>query len=82
MRKAINKKLNITINVVEHIMTRNLWEFYITDNKHDDDIVEALVMGHETELGDISINSIKPFISMRTYDMSGLLPPEGYEWVK
>jgi len=80
MRKAINKELNITINVVEHIMTRNLWEFYITDNKHDEDIVEALVMGHATEIGDISRKEIAPFITMRTTDLNEILPPEGYEW--
>lgn len=80
MRTAVSNEVGIRLNVVEHIMTRNLWEFYITDKKASGDIVEALVMGHETEIGDVSLSEIKPYITMRTTDLSEIMPPEGYNW--
>ena len=80
MRTAYNETNGIRINVTEHLMTKNLWEFYITDDKHSDDIVRALVMGYSTELGDISLAEIKPFVTMRTTDLNEILPPEGYVW--
>ena len=80
MRTAVSNKVGIRLNVTEHIMTRNLWEFYITDNKASDDIVEALVMGHETEIGDVSLSEILPHAISRTTDLNEIMPPEGYSW--
>lgn len=30
------------VNVVEWIMTSNFWEYYITDDKHNDGIAESV----------------------------------------
>lgn len=71
------------INVVEHIILRNFWEYYITDETFGDDgdIVQALVMGYETELGDISLDEIKPYIISRTKNLEEVMPAEGWRWV-
>jgi hypothetical protein len=68
------------LNITEWIQTSNAWEYYITDQKHSDDIVLALVMGFETELGDISLEEIEPFIRMRSKELDKLLPAEGCKW--
>ena len=81
MRIAQHIENSTQINVVEHIMTRNFWEFFITDDNHTEDIVRAYVMGFESELGDISLNEIKPHIISRTSNLSEVMPPAGYRWM-
>ena len=68
-----------SINVVEHVILRNYWEYYITDDKYSDDIVRALVLGDETELGDISLNEIKPYIVSRSRKID-MMPAPGWQW--
>jgi hypothetical protein len=70
------------VNIVEHIMTRNFWEYYITDDKFTDDIVRAVVMGDETEIGDISLSEIKPYVTSKTKRLNEIMPAEGWEWVE
>lgn len=79
MRTLTNSYGN-KINVVEHIILANGWEYYVTDDKHDDDTVLCLVMGFETELGDVYMPEIKPYVSARTKDLTGLAPATGWEW--
>ena len=79
------KKDGLVLNVVEHIILKNFWEYYIIEDKPgegsgDPDIVFALVMGHETELGNVSLAELKPYIISRTADLN-IYPAEGYEWV-
>lgn len=87
MRKMKNKQFNSTINVVEHIILQNFWEYYVTDyhfNKKDyPNIVNCLVMGDEIEQGDVNLDEIKPYIISRTKvdKNSELMPAQGYEWV-
>lgn len=69
------------VNVTEHIILRNGWEYYVTDQKHDEDIVLCVVMGFETEMGDVSLSEIKPYILMRTKNLTELMPCEGWRWV-
>ena len=81
MKTAINKtNPSVVLNVTRFLMTKNMWEFYITDNYHDDDIVEAYVMGFENELGDVSLKEIMPFTIVNTDDLDDVMPPVGYEW--
>jgi hypothetical protein len=81
MRQMQNKygQLNIT----EHIITKNFWEYYITDETFGDDgdIVQAVVMGFETEIGDISLAEIKPYIITRTRNLNEVMPADGWQWV-
>ncbi len=71
------------LNITEHIITKGFWEYYITDQifSEDGDIVQAVVMGHETEVGDISLSEIKPYIITRTRNLNEVAPAEGWQWV-
>jgi hypothetical protein len=68
--------------VHSHIITRNFWEYYILDNYKDRDIRFALVMGFETEMGDVSMSEIAPYIATRTDNLQGVMSAPGWEWVK
>lgn len=80
MTKELSGGDSININVVEHIILVNGWEYYITDEEFSDDIVRALVMGFETELGDISLEEIRPHVITRTKDLSEVMPAGGWSW--
>lgn len=79
MRTMINS-FGTKINVVEHIILKNGWEYYVTDEKFDKDTIMCVVMGFETEAGDVYMPEIKPYIVSRTRDLNDLAPAEGYEW--
>ena len=81
MRKMV--KGNLKLNVVEHIMLRNMWEYFILADKvgeGDSDIKYALVMGFNDEIGTVSLSEIKPHVISRTTCMDDILPAAGYEW--
>lgn len=79
MRQMVDKNGNV-IDIVEHIILRNLWEYYVTTDKYSDDIVLCLVMGAETELGDVSLSEIEPYIISRTKNLAEIMPASGYTW--
>lgn len=81
MRKLKSTSHGTVLNIVEHWITRGFWEYYITDEVFDDDIVCALVMGIETEIGDISRSEIKPHVVTKTKNLD-ILPPPGWQWVE
>ena len=83
MRKMV--KGNLKLSVVEHIILRNMWEYYILADEPDThapdpDIVYALVMGFNDEIGTVSMSEIKPHVISRTTDLSEIMPADGYEW--
>lgn len=82
MRKMI--KGNVKLDIVEHIILRNMWEYYIlADEDGDDpdsDVKYALVMGFEDEIGTVSMSEIKPHILTRTSHVNGIFPAAGYQW--
>ena len=82
MRKMI--KGNLKLDVVEHIILRNMWEYFVladeAGDEPDSDIKYALVMGFNDEIGTVSMSEIKPYIISRTTDMNELLPASGYHW--
>ena len=82
MRRMV--KGNIKLNVVEHIILKNMWEYYVLadedGDKPDSDIKYALVMGFNDEIGAVSVSEIKPYIISRTTDLSEIMPADGYEW--
>ena len=78
-------KGNLKLNVVEHIILRNMWEYFVLANEPDThapdpDIVYALVMGFNDEIGCVSLSEIKPHIISRTTCMDDIMPADGYEW--
>ena len=70
--------------VVEHIILKNMWEYYIlkTDlDEDDDDYRTALVMGDYTEIGGVYMPEIEPYIFSRTTCLQDIMPPAGWSWV-
>jgi len=87
MKKMIGNSMGEqgTINVVEHIMTKNMWEFYIMDdpeNVRPEGYATALVMGHETEIGDVYLPEIEPYIVSRTTRLDEVFPAPGWSCVE
>ena len=82
MRKMI--KGNLKLDVVEHIILRNMWEYFVladeAGDEPDSDIKYALVMGFNDEIGTVSMSEIKPYVISRTQDLDELAPASGYRW--
>ena len=79
--RQMKSKYGTIINVVEHIILKNGWEYYVTDQKFDTDIIQCVVMGFETEMGDVYMPELKGHIVSRTKDLAELAPCEGWEWI-
>ena len=75
-------KGDLKLEIVEHIILKNYWEYYILkDNEYStEDIKTAVVMGDATELGDVSLSEMEPYIKTRTSNLSELMPAAGYKW--
>ena len=83
MRKMV--KGNLKLDVVEHIILRNMWEYFVladeAGDEPDSDIKYALVMGFNDEIGTVSLSEIKPHIISRTSRLDEIMPASGYEWI-
>jgi len=81
MRNMTNGR-GVNVNVIEHIMLSNSWEYYILEEAGDstDGIAFALVVGHETELGYVSMNEIEPYITSRTKCLDNIMPAPKWSW--
>ena len=79
--RVLETQYGSKLNITQHIITVNGWEYYVTDNKHSDDIVQCLVVGIEQELGDVSLAEIKPYILTSTTNMQDLLPAPNCKWL-
>ena len=81
MRNMTNEH-GTKVNVIEHIMLRNLSEYYILEEASDgtDGIAFALVVGHETEMGYVSMNEIEPYIASRTKCLDDIMPAPSWSW--
>jgi len=75
-------KGDLKLEIVEHIILKNYWEYYILkdDEYSTEDIKTAVVMGDATELGDVSLSEMEPYIKTRTSNLSELMPAAGYKW--
>jgi hypothetical protein len=83
MRTATNiENPKYQLNITEFVITKNMWEFYLTDDvdKDNPDIVRAYVLGFENELGDISKSEIMPFAITHTNNLHEVMPPVGFTW--
>ena len=86
MRKMQGKSLGEDgiCTVVEHIIIKNMWEYYILKIEEDVDpegYKTALVVGDYTEIGQVYMPEIEPHIVSRTSDLGELIPAPGWEWV-
>ena len=80
MRVMIDKHGH-KLKVLEHIILKNYWEYYVIDSPHNEgSIVYCFVMGFENEYGDVDLNEIRPYIITRTKKLSEVAPAIGYSW--
>ena len=79
MRHMTNEHGN-TIKVIEHIILRNYWEYYIVEAADEDGIAFALVVGDYTELGYVSMDEIEPHILSRTTCLGDIMPAPMWIW--
>ena len=80
MRKMHNGQ-KTTLNIVEVIILRNFWEYFVTDQGNGEDIKFCFVVGDENELGDVSMREIEPYIISRTKDLSEVMAAPGWNWL-
>ena len=78
MRQMINEH-GTTVNVIEHIILTNYWEYYILEEADEYGIAFALVVGDYTELGNVSIDEITPYIVSRTTNLD-IMPAPNWRW--
>lgn len=79
MRKMTNG--TTTLNITKLIVTQHGWEYFVTDNKFSDDIVQCLVCGLADEIGDVSLKEIRPYVVAATTNLSEVMPAPNWEWV-
>lgn len=81
MRKMTDGKT--TIQVLEWIQTRgNFWEYYVTEKWNEKNCAYCLVDGEFQEIGLVSWDEIKPYVSSTTKDLKNIQPAPGWNWVK
>lgn len=80
MRKMKKINSDITINVERILITKNMWEHFITD-EGDNDYRFALVMGFETELGDVYLPELRKHKLVESTDLAETMPAIGWQWV-
>ena len=77
-----------TINVVEHIVTKNWWEFYIIDdpeNVRPEGYATCVSVTTPFPFGrirDVYLPEIEPFIASRTTRLDEVFPAPGWSWVE
>lgn len=80
MRKMTNGKS--TLNILEWMIIKNIyWEYYVTEQWNEDNCAYCLVDGDFQELGLVSLDEIKPYISTRTKDLQTIQPCPEWNWV-
>ena len=73
-------KDNSTLNVVAHVILRNMWEYYITELPDENGIGWALVMGDVVEYGSIAQADIDAYGLSYTTQLDDLMAPVGWAW--
>lgn len=79
MRIMVKEK--IKLEVLEHVITKNLWEYYVCHAETNSGRIRlCLVMGFETEIGDVDMEELKPHIASRTSNLKDVAPATGWKW--
>lgn len=79
-RNIVNVADGEVKTVYGFFITRNFWEYYLLDNDKTNDYRFALVHGYETEMGDVSMSEVKPYIVASSNDLADVMPPIGWRW--
>jgi hypothetical protein len=72
----------ITVNIIAHIIVKNFWEYYVTDERFNNDIISCVVYGDFVEFGDVNMQEIKPYVISFTNHLEGLTAAPGWKWVE
>ncbi|MFZ9327774.1 MAG: hypothetical protein ACO24H_10035 [Polynucleobacter sp.] len=81
-RKMRRPDTGTVVTVYSHAITRNFWEYFFVDPKpNSQHNMCAIVMGFETEMGDVHLPEIKPYLLSATSDLHDVMPCQGWEWV-
>lgn len=71
-----------TLEILEWIIVKNIfWEYYVTEKWDETNCAYCLVDGEFQEIGLVSLDEIKPYISARTKDLKTVAPAPGWKWV-
>jgi hypothetical protein len=79
MRKMTDGKT--VVNISEWVILKNFWEYYVIDKWDEKNCSYCLVDGDFQEIGLVSLDEIKPYISSRTRILTDLQPAPGWNWV-
>ena len=79
MRQMTNEHGTV-LDVIEHVILSNMWEYYILEAADVDGIAFALVVGDYTEMGTVSMDEIQPYILTRTTQLDGIMPAPQWAW--
>lgn len=81
-RKMRNVETGQVLTVHGWAATTNAWEYYWLDKVAKGGVRFALVQGFVSEMGDVDIREIRPYIfeSCGAEDLCELAPAVGYEW--
>jgi hypothetical protein len=81
-RKMRRVDTGTVVNVYSYATNQMFWEYYFLDPKPDSQKnMRAIVLGFETDMGDVHIPEIQPYLMSFTRDVSALMPAPGWEWV-
>lgn len=83
MRQMKHIKTGQVYDIIEHIILKNAWEYYVINTVENSvDIKFCFVMGFENEFGDVYLPEIEPYIVSRTCsELHKILPAEGFTWL-
>lgn len=79
--KMRNRSTGATVEVDRHYITKNFWEYYL-EKPDENGQAFGLVLGHETELGYVDVDEIRPFVVMSARpEDTDFAPAPNWEWV-
>jgi hypothetical protein len=68
------------VDVIEHVILSNLWEYYMLEEPDEHGVVLALVVGDATEVGSVWMDHIEPYIISRTTALGEIMPAPRWAW--
>jgi hypothetical protein len=83
MRKMVNPKNGTSLNVAMHVITQNLWEYFL-EAPDSDGVCFGYVMGFENELGYVDLESIRPYAlsAVKGSGLNDIMPAFDWEWAE
>lgn len=83
VKKMKHKISGTVLEVEQHLILRNGWEYFVCTNKTDHpDKKMCVVLGFEQEWGEVWMPEIKKHIVSSTKDMSVVMNPPDWVWIK